>query len=121
MVEKADSWTWAIPMEYDSMAGATAKTMMMMTKPIHGQGKIVIGDSGFCVRDGVLACHRAGVFFQAYIKKWKAWPRGVSRNEIDEFFADQQIGECDTLMQTVDGVCFLVHCCRDSKYVSKSC
>ena len=32
---------------------------------------------------------------------------------------DQQLGECDTLTQTVDGVRFLVHCCLDSKYVSK--
>jgi len=56
--KKADGQTWAIPMEYDSMAGATAKTMMMMmTKPIHGEGKIIIGDSGFCVRDEVLTCH----------------------------------------------------------------
>ena len=116
--KKADGRTWAYPTEYDSM-GATAKTMMTMTKPIHGQGKIVIGDSGFCVRDGVLACHRAGVFFQAYVKKRKAWPRGVPGDEIDEFFANRQLGECDTLTQYVDGIRFLVHCCRDSKYVSK--
>ena len=70
--KKADGRTWAFPTEYDNMQ-PTAKTMMVMTKSIHGQEKIVIGDSGFCMRDGVLACHRAGVFFQAYIKKWKAW------------------------------------------------
>jgi hypothetical protein len=45
------------------------KMMMAMTKPIHGQEMIVIGDSGFCVRYGVIMCHQAGVFFQAYMKK----------------------------------------------------
>jgi hypothetical protein len=83
--KKEDGWTWAYPSEYDRLP-ATAKTMMTMTKPIHGQGKVVVGDSGFCVRDGVIACHRAGVFFQAYVKKRKAWPRGVPGDEIDEFF-----------------------------------
>jgi hypothetical protein len=116
--KKADGRTWAHPAEYNSMA-ATAKTMMTMTKPIHGQGKVVVGDSGFCVRDGVIACHRAGVFFQAYVKKRKAGPQGVPGNKINQFFANRQLRECDMLTQMVDGIRFLVHCCRDSKYVSK--
>ena len=116
--KKADGWTWANLMEYNSMP-AMAKTMMTLTKPIHGQGKIVIGDNGFCIRDGVIVCHQVGVFFQAYVKKWKAWPRGVPCDKIDQFFADQQLGECDMLTQTFNGVCFLLHCCWGSKYVLK--
>ena len=92
--------------------------MMKMTKPIHGQGKIIIGDSGLRERWS-LGLPSGEHLLQAYVKKRKAWPQGVPGNKIDEFFADRQIGECDTLMQTVNGVCFLVHCCQDSKYISK--
>ncbi len=39
---------WAFPLEFKQMS-KMAKTMVEMTKSIHGQGKVVIGDSGFCV------------------------------------------------------------------------
>ena len=115
--KKADG-SWAFPSEFEQLP-PTAKTMMAMTKPIHGRGCVVIGDSGFCVKDGVLACHRAGVYFQAYVKKRRAWPKGVPGDHIDAHFDGPDLGYCETLVQEIDGVRFLVHCCRDSKYVSK--
>jgi hypothetical protein len=101
--------SWAFPSEFEQMP-KTAKTMVEMTKPIHSQGKVVIGDSGFCVQDRVVACHQRGVFFQAYVKKQSHWPKGVPK---------ALLGYCETLVQINDGVRFLVHCCRDSKYVAK--
>ena len=101
---------WVHLMEYESML-AMAKMMMSMTKPIHVQGKIIIGDSGFCVQDGVLASHQAGVFFQAYIKNGRCGRKA--------FFENHQLGECETLMQSVDGIHFLIHCYGESNFVSK--
>ncbi len=40
-----------------------------MTNPIHGKGKGVAMDSGFCVTAGILELHRCGVFGQALFKR----------------------------------------------------
>jgi hypothetical protein len=49
--KKADG-TWAFPSEFDRLQ-KTTKTMLEMTKPLCGTGKVVVVDSGFCIRDGV--------------------------------------------------------------------
>jgi hypothetical protein len=64
------------PSEFPGL-GKTATTMLETMKPIHGKGKVVVGDSGFCVREGVVECHKGGVWFQVYVKKRGNWPRGV--------------------------------------------
>ena len=43
--------------------GKTSTRMLEMTKPIHEKGKVVVGDSGFCMREGVVECHKRGVWF----------------------------------------------------------
>ncbi len=65
---KKASGQWVFPTEFPGL-GKTATTMLEMTKPIHGKGKVVVGDSGFCVREGVIERHKCGVWFQAYVKK----------------------------------------------------
>ena len=42
--KKADG-SWAFPLEYDRLQ-KTMMTMMKMTKPLHGTGKVVVWDSG---------------------------------------------------------------------------
>ncbi len=106
------------PSEFPGL-GKTSTTMLEMTKPIHGKGKVVVGDSGFCVREGVVECHKRGVWFQAYVKKRGNWPRGVPGAVIDDRFDDYELGFCETLSAEHDNIPFFVHCCRDSKYVSK--
>ncbi|KAL3809499.1 hypothetical protein ACHAXA_009735 [Cyclostephanos tholiformis] len=108
---------WVFPTEFPGY-GKTTTTMLEMTKPIHGKGKVV-GDSGFCVREGVVECHKRGVWFQAYVKKRGNWPRGVPGAAIDMYFDDMELGHCESLVAEHDNVPFLIHCCRDSKYVSK--
>ena len=115
--KKADG-SWAFPSEYDRLQ-KTTKTMMEMTKPLHGTGKVVVGDSGFCVREGVIALHKKGVHFQAYVKKRSHWPKGVPGDHIDGHLKEAPLGYCETLVQQFDDVRFLVHCCRDKDWVSK--
>ncbi len=99
--------------------GKTTTTMLEMTKPINGKGKVMVGVSGFCVREGVIECHKRGVWFQAYVKKRGNWPRGVLGDAIDSYFDDHPLGHCETLVAEYDNVEFCIHCCRDLKYVSK--
>jgi hypothetical protein len=115
---KKANGSWAFPSDYDRLS-KTAKTMVEMTKPLHGTGKVVMGDSGFAVRDGVIECAERGVEPMVYAKKRGHWPRGVPGDHIDVHFADAELGHCETLVQTFQNCRFLVHCCRDSKYVSK--
>lgn len=115
--KKADG-SWAFPSEFDHLT-KTARTMMEMTKPLHGTGKVVVGDASFSVRDGIIACHKKGVNFQAYAKKRGHWPKGVPGDHIDEHFREAPLGHCESLVQMFDDTRFLVHCCRDADWVSK--
>ena len=36
-------------------------TMLEITKPIHWKGKDVVGNSRFCVHEGVIECHKSGI------------------------------------------------------------
>ena len=65
---KKSDGSWVFPSEFKNLS-KTAKMMMEMTKPLHGTGKAVIGNSRFCVCNGVITLHKKGVFFQAYAKK----------------------------------------------------
>jgi hypothetical protein len=115
--KKADG-SWAFPSEYDRLSKMT-KTMLEMMKPLHGTGKFVVVGSGFCVCDGVIACHKKGVNFQVYIKKHQHWPKGVPGDHINEYLRGALLSNFKTLVQEFDGVLFLIHCCRDADWVSK--
>ncbi len=56
---------WEFPSEFPARLGKTTITMLELTQPIHRKGKVVVGDSGFCVREGVIECHKRGIWFQA--------------------------------------------------------
>jgi hypothetical protein len=116
--KKADG-RWAFPSEFPARLGKTTTTMLELTKLIHGKGKVVVGDSGFCVWEGVIECHKRGVWFQAYVKKCGNWPRGVPGAVIDGYFDDMPLGHCLTHVAEHDNVEFWIHCCCDSKYISK--
>ena len=51
---------------------------MNMTEPLHHTGKVVSGDSGFCVAQGVTALHQHEVHGQFLIKMRRYWPKHVS-------------------------------------------
>ncbi len=35
------------------------------------------------------------------------------------YLDDMELGHCESLVAEHDNILFLIHCCRDSKYVSK--
>jgi hypothetical protein len=92
---------------------------MEITEPIHRTGKIVTGDSGFCVTQGVLALHDAGVFGQFLIKKRKYWPKMVPGDYIDEYMSSKPLGHAESFVQNIEGKRFFIHCTKDRDYVTK--
>jgi hypothetical protein len=86
---------------------------------IHRTGKVVTGDSGFCVAVGVMALHEKGMYGQFLIKKRRYWPKHVPGDLIDAHMAGKRLGETETYMQEIDGTCFLVHCCKDADWTTK--
>ena len=97
----------------------TVATLLAMTEPIHRTGKIVTGDSGFCVTQGVLALHDAGVFGQFLIKKRQHWPKKVPGDYIDRHMSSKPLGYTESYVQEIEGKRFFVHCTKDKDYVTK--
>ncbi len=93
--------------------------LLEMTEPIHHTGKIVTGNSGFCVVDGVIALHKKGVHGQFLIKKQKYWPKYVPSNHIDEYMSSKPLGYTKTFVQVIDGMHFFIHCTQENDYVTK--
>ncbi len=89
-------------------------------KPIHGKGKIVTIDSGFCITVGIIAMHKHGVFGQAPIKKHRQyWRCHVPGNEIDNYFAEKELSSTMIYWQEITDIDFLIHCTRDENYITK--
>ena len=114
---------WAFPSDFEVPPikdSVTAVLMCEMTRPIHGSGRVVTMDSGFCVTAGILALHDRGVFGQALVKKrGRYWAKGVPGDAINEHFKDKEIGSTETFTQNIDGKEFHVHCQKEDKYVTK--
>ena len=117
---------WAFPSKFEGKNQntnrkytKTSTLMCEMTEPIHGTGKIVSMDSGFCVTVGILHLHDLGVFGQSLIKKRKYWPKGVPGDQIDKYFEGKPLGFVKTLRQDMEGIPFNVHCTRDDRFVTK--
>ena len=60
--------------EFDEL-GKTIGTLLCLTKPVWGSGKIFILDSGFCVLKAIIELKKKGVFVAALIKKQHFWPK----------------------------------------------
>ena len=87
--------TWAFLMMWEKEEGYTkmVKLLLNMMEPIHGTGKVVMGDSGFCVALGMMALHAKVVFWQLLIKKRRYWPKDVPGELIDGHMAGECQGE----------------------------
>mmetsp|Transcript_16336 Transcript_16336/g.24727 ORF Transcript_16336/g.24727 Transcript_16336/m.24727 type:complete len:228 (-) Transcript_16336:616-1299(-) len=69
-----------------SEKGATVGLLLILTKGLHGSGKVVIMDSGFCVLKGIVELQKLGVFASALIKKGRYWPKYVKGEEVKAKF-----------------------------------
>ena len=123
---KKPDGSWAFPSKFEGTNTKngqkytkTSTLMCEMTENIHGTGKIVSMDSGFCVTAGILHMHAHGVFGQSLIKKRKYWPKHVPGDLIDRHFEGKPLGHAETYRQVIDGVTFNVHCTRDDRFVTK--
>ena len=74
-----------------------------VTVPLHGTGKIVSMDSGFCVTVGILQLHEHVVYGQSIIKMRKFWPKGCPRAHIDSYMEGKPLGFIKTLRQDLGG------------------
>ncbi|KAL3773990.1 hypothetical protein ACHAWO_004625 [Cyclotella atomus] len=100
----------AFPSQFE-IYSKTAKLMLEMTKPIHGTGKVISMDSGFCVTAGILAMRDAGVYWQALIKNEEGTGRSMC-------LAITSTSASRT-RSWIDGKQFLIHCHKEEKYVCK--
>ena len=57
--------------------GVHEDSLLDMTEPIHRMGKVVTGDSGFCVAEGMKALQEKRVYDQFLMKKRRYWPKHV--------------------------------------------
>ncbi|KAL3790836.1 hypothetical protein ACHAWO_012136 [Cyclotella atomus] len=116
---------WAFPSKFDGTNAKgraytkTSTLMCEMTEPIHGTGKIVSMDSGFCVTAGILHLHDLGVYGQGahQTQVLAEGCAGVTRL-ISTLMVSRSVSP-KTLKQDMDGIPFYVHCNRDTKFVTK--
>ena len=74
-------------------------------------------DSGFCVLKALEELKKKGLFAAALIKKRRFWPKHVTGDEIVQHLAVEQVGDCDTLKGTLDGIPFYIRTMKELDYV----
>ena len=97
----------------------TSILMCEMKVPLHGTGKIVSMESGFCVTVVILHLHEHGVYGKLLIKKRKYWTNGCPGAHIDSYMEGKPLGFVKTLMQDMVGVPFNIHFTRAYRFVTK--
>jgi hypothetical protein len=113
--EGKDRPTEAGSKEYDEL-GKTTGTLMRLTKPVHGTGKLFVLDSGFCVLEALVQMRKVGVFAHALVKKRRYWPKHVPGDLIIAHFADKVIGEADAIKGYLQGVPFYLFGMKEPDY-----
>ena len=104
-----------LPKEHDNK-GKTVGTLLHLTKPIHGSGKLVVLDSGFCVLQGLVELKKLGVFTHAFIQKHRYWPKHVKGDDIIQHFANEEVGSADALRGQLDGVPVYIYGMKEPDY-----
>ena len=102
--------------EYDELR-STVGTLLHLTKPIHGTGKVFALDSGVCVLQGLAELKKKGIFTHALIKKRRYWPKHILGEEIIAHFTDKPIGAADAIKDELDGMPFYIFGMKETDYV----
>lgn len=97
--------------------GKTVGLLLRLTHSLHGTGKIVVLDSGFCVLKGIIELKKRGVFAAALIKKRKYWPKYIDGDRIKQHFTHKNVGDVDALKGELESVRFHVFAMKEEDYV----
>ena len=92
-------------------------TLLHLTEPVWGSGRVFVLDSGFCVLQAIVELWKKGVFKVALIKKHHYWPKYIPGDNIISHFAEKGIGESDTLQGMLDNVKLHVVAMKEPDYV----
>jgi hypothetical protein len=112
--------TFSFPSKWEQKGFSnTVELLLDTTEPIHHTGKVVMGNSSFCVALGVAALHQQGVHGQFLIKKRRSWPKHVPGDFINQYMMAKPFGTTETFVQELGGLHFFVHCTCDADYVTK--
>ena len=104
-----------LPKQHDNK-GKTVGTLLHLTKPIHGSGKLVVLDSGFCVLQGLVELKKLGVFAHAVTNKRRYWSKHVKGDDIIQHFANKEVGSADALRGQLDGVPVYIYGMKEPDY-----
>ena len=71
--------------------------MLWMRDPLVSKRRYVVTCSGCCVRNGIVALVKKGVYAGALIKKRRYWPKSVPRDLINRKFSYKEVRDLDML------------------------
>jgi hypothetical protein len=69
----------------------TVELLLKLIELIHQMRKVVMGDSGLCVTQSMVALDKKGVYGQFLIKTRRCWPKYVPRELIDSHKARKHL------------------------------
>ena len=91
--------TFAFPLQWEKKGFSnTVELLLDMTELIYHTGKVVTGDSRFCVALGVTDLHQQGVHGQFLIKKQCYWPKHVPGDYINQHMMAKPLGTTETFV-----------------------
>ena len=99
--------------------GKTVGLSLRLTRRLHGTGRLVILDSGFCVLKGLVEFKKIGVFASAVIKKRRYWPKFIKGEEINDYMKDKKNGYSDVATGILEGVKYNVFVMKDVGFCMK--
>ena len=105
--------------EFDNLGGKTVGLLLRMLKSYFATGKYVVLDSGFCVLKGIVELRKRGLFSCALIKKRRYWPTLVPGDAIQQYFAENDVGDTDAITGTLDGVPYNIWGMKEPDYVMR--
>jgi hypothetical protein len=76
-------------------------------------------DSGFCILQALIELQLVGVYSSAVIKKRRYWAKYIDGEGIDQHFQTKEVGQCDSLPETLSGKSFSIFCMKEEKYTMK--
>ena len=98
----------------------TVELLLDMMEPIHQTGKVVMGNSGFCIAEGMTVFDEKRGHGQFLIKKRRYWLKYVPGELIDGHMVGKHLGETKMYVQEIVGKKrFCIHCCCDADWTMK--